>query len=96
MSPIRIVREGLASMLGTQPDLCIVGEVGTGTEAIVQVSTLRPDILLLDLELPDIDGVGVLERVRSEFHATIIFQKLGVANRAEAVAKALHDHLIPS
>lgn len=200
----RIVREGLASMLSTQPDMCVVGEAGTGTEAIVQAVRLRPDIMLLDLEMPDLDGVGVLERVRVElpdvrviiltaygtderildairagakgyllkgagldevlhavrvaaaggsllepkvaerlrdsmermlrsgkvptpltererdilthvarglsnkaigdelrlaertvkFHATIIFQKLGVSNRAEAVAKALRDRLI--
>ena len=62
----RIVREGLASMLSTQPDMCVVGEAGTGTEAIAQALCLLPDIILLDLEMPDLDGVGVLERVRVE------------------------------
>ncbi len=63
----RIVREGLASMLGTQPDMRVVGEAGTGSEAIVQIVRLRPDIVLLDLEMPDLDGVSVLERVRDDF-----------------------------
>ena len=200
----RIVREGLASMLSTQPDLSVIGEAGTGSEAIAQVTLLRPDIVLLDLEMPDLDGASVLAHIRAEipdvrviiltaygsderildavragakgyllkgasldellhavhvvaaggsllepamaerllgsmerilrsgrmpealtdrerdiltrvarglsnkaigdelhlaertikFHATIIFQKLGVSNRAEAVAKALRDHLI--
>ena len=63
----RIVREGLASMLGTQPDMCVVGEAGTGNEAIDQIVRLRPDIVLLDLEMPDLDGVSVLERVRADF-----------------------------
>src|SRR6266849_451915 len=63
----RIVREGLASMLGTQPDMCVVGEAGTGAEAIDQIVRLRPDIVLLDLEMPDMDGVIVLERVRADF-----------------------------
>ena len=63
----RIVREGLASMLSTQPDMLVVGEAGTGAEAIVQVVSLQPDIVLLDLEMPDLDGVNVLERVRGEF-----------------------------
>ena len=63
----RIVREGLASMLGTQPDMCVVGEAGTGAEAIDQIVRLRPDIVLLDLEMPDMDGVSVLERVRADF-----------------------------
>jgi DNA-binding NarL/FixJ family response regulator len=63
----RIVREGLASMLGTQHDMRVVGEAGTGSEAIVQIVRLRPDIVLLDLEMPDMDGVSVLERVRIDF-----------------------------
>jgi len=200
----RIVREGLASMLSTQSDLHVVGEAGTGREAIALIKRLQPDIVLFDLEMPDLDGVGVLEQIRPafpnvrviiltaygseerildavragargyllkgaglsevlhavhvvaaggsllepavterllgsmermlrsgrlpealtdrerailtciarglsnkaigeelhlaertvKFHATLIFQKLGVANRAEAAAKALHDHLI--
>lgn len=63
----RIVREGLASMLSTRPDLHIVGEAGTGSEAIAQIEQLRPTIVLLDLELPDFDGVSVLERIRVDF-----------------------------
>jgi DNA-binding NarL/FixJ family response regulator len=63
----RIVREGLASMLSTQPDLQIVGEAGTGNEAVVQIEQLRPTIVLLDLELPDFDGVSILERIRVDF-----------------------------
>ncbi len=61
----RIVREGLASMLSTQPDMQVVGEAGTGIEAIDQAKHLRPDIMLLDLEMPDLDGVSVLENVRT-------------------------------
>jgi len=61
----RIVREGLASMLSTQPDMDVVGEAGTGIEAIEQARHLQPDIILLDLEMPDLDGVGVLESVRT-------------------------------
>lgn len=191
-------------MLSTQSDLHVVGEAGTGREAIALIKRLQPDIVLFDLEMPDLDGVGVLEQIRPafpnvrviiltaygseerildavragargyllkgaglsevlhavhvvaaggsllepavterllgsmermlrsgrlpealtdrerailtciarglsnkaigeelhlaertvKFHATLIFQKLGVANRAEAAAKALHDHLI--
>ncbi len=198
----RIVREGLGSMLATQTDIHVVGEASTGMEAITQVERYQPDVVLLDLEMPQLDGVGVLEHLRLhsptvrtiiltaygsderimdavragakgyllkgigleevlhaihvvaaggsllepqitervlhsmgrllrggaetltererailthiarglsnkaigaelhlaertvKFHATIIFQKLGVTNRAEAVAKALQEHLI--
>lgn len=199
----RMVREGLAAMLETQVDFCVVGEAGTGHAGVELIGRLRPDIVLLDLEMPACDGIATLEQIRElqgvetrvimltaygsddrilkalrsgakgcllksagltelihavrvvaeggsliepgiaerllrsvdqtqqsspvvlserekeiltliarglpskaigkelhlaertvKFHITIIFQKLGVANRAEAVARALHDHLI--
>ena len=65
----RIVREGLASMLSTQPDLQVVGEAATGDQAIAQIKRLQPEIVLLDLEMPGLDGVSVLEQARQEFPA---------------------------
>lgn len=55
-----VVREGLVAMLRTEPDFHIVGEAGTGPEALALASAARPDVLLLDLEMPGMDGVGVL------------------------------------
>src|SRR5829696_3045 len=55
-----VVREGLVAMLETQRDFAVVGEVSTGPEAVALVSKADPDVLLLDLELPGLDGVGVL------------------------------------
>ncbi|HEU4565794.1 MAG TPA: response regulator transcription factor [Gemmatimonadaceae bacterium] len=59
-----VVREGLIAMLRTQPDFEIVGEAGSGPEAVALVEDRAPDVLLLDLELPGFDGVGVLRRLR--------------------------------
>lgn len=59
-----VVRDGLVAILGTQPDFEVVGEAGNGIEAVRQVQTLTPDVLLLDLEMPELDGVGVLRRLR--------------------------------
>ena len=59
-----IVREGLVAILETQPDFDVVGEAATGGEAVRLATTLAPDILLLDLEMPELDGVEVLRRVR--------------------------------
>ena len=51
-----IVREGLIAILGTQPDFTVVGETGAGSEAVRLVTALRPDIVLLDLDMPEMDA----------------------------------------
>ena len=59
-----VVREGLVLILQTQPEFEIVGEGETGLDAIDLVERLSPDVLMLDLELPGLDGVAVLRRLR--------------------------------
>jgi DNA-binding NarL/FixJ family response regulator len=60
-----VVRDGLVAILGTQPDFQIVGEAGTGTEAVQKTLAAAPDVLLLDLQMPELDGVGVLKQLRA-------------------------------
>lgn len=61
-----VVRDGLVAMLRTQPDFEVVGEAGTGMDAVRWALSLRPDLMFLDLELPDLDGVEVIRRVRAQ------------------------------
>ncbi len=58
-----VVREGLRAVLGTEPDIDVVGECGTGTEAVRLAADLRPDVVLMDLRLPDLDGVEATRRI---------------------------------
>lgn len=60
-----IVREGLSAVLETQPDFAIVGTAANGAQAVAQAATLQPDITLLDLELPELDGVAALRAIRA-------------------------------
>lgn len=74
-SPIRIltvddhplVREGIAGLLGVQTDMAVVGEAGNGREAIQQFRTHRPDVTLMDLQMPEMNGLDALIAIRAEF-----------------------------
>jgi DNA-binding NarL/FixJ family response regulator len=59
-----VVRDGLVAILSTQADFEVVGEAGNGLEAVSQAAALKPDLILLDLEMPELDGVGALRRLR--------------------------------
>ena len=56
------VREGLAAMIGRQPDMMVVGEAAHGSEAVDLWRKHRPDVALLDLRMPTLDGVGTIEQ----------------------------------
>jgi DNA-binding NarL/FixJ family response regulator len=59
-----MLREGLVAVLGTQPDFEILGEASNGSEGGQLAQRLHPDVILLDLEMPNVDGVATLERLR--------------------------------
>jgi DNA-binding NarL/FixJ family response regulator len=59
----RSFRSTLKAILSVHPDIEIVGEAATGQEAIRQVTELRPDVLVLDMRLPDYDGLEVLRQL---------------------------------
>src|SRR4051812_3718500 len=55
-----VVRDGLQAILSTVPELSVVGEAGSGTEAMTRIGELQPDIVLMDLVLPDMSGSDVI------------------------------------
>ena len=61
-----VVRDGLRGMLAAEPDLEVVGEAGSGPEAVVLARTLRPDVVLMDLRMPGGDGATATGRIRAE------------------------------
>lgn len=63
----RVVREGFAVLLGLQKDIAVVGQAGSGRESVALYRQLQPDVTLMDLSLPDIDGVSAIRLIRQEF-----------------------------
>jgi DNA-binding NarL/FixJ family response regulator len=62
-----VVRDGLATILNTQPDLTVVVQVSNGKEAIAQFREHQPDVAIVDLRMPEMGGVEAIQAVRQEF-----------------------------
>lgn len=64
----RVVRDGLCHLLGQEPDIEVAGEAGDGPRTVDVVAATRPDVLLLDLAMPGLDGHGVIEALHRTPH----------------------------
>ena len=81
MSPVRVLvvddepiaRAGLRAILREEDDLAVVGESGCGADAVVAIETLSPDLVFLDIALPDVDGFDVVARMPAERRPAIVF-----------------------
>ncbi|MFZ3374693.1 MAG: response regulator transcription factor [Chthoniobacterales bacterium] len=67
-----VLRQGLVSLIGFEADMMVVGEAGNGREAVDLWKQQRPDVMLLDLRMPELDGVGVIKQIRADDENTRI------------------------
>lgn len=80
LTPIRILavddhpvlREGIAALIARQPDMSLVGEAANAQEAIRQYRSVRPDVTLMDIQMPEGSGINAIVNIRSEFPAAKI------------------------
>src|SRR4051812_39304679 len=61
-----LVRKGIASLLANEADMLLVGEAANGREAVEMFRALKPDVTLMDLRMPELDGVTALKQIRLE------------------------------
>ena len=62
----QLIRAGFRSLLEAEPDLEVVGEAGTGSEAVALVRATRPDVVLMDIRMPDGDGLWATEQIAAD------------------------------
>jgi DNA-binding NarL/FixJ family response regulator len=60
-----VVRDGIAAVISTERDLVVVGEADTGAGALAQVAALSPDVVLMDLQMPQMDGIAAIRAIRT-------------------------------
>ena len=83
-----VVRQGLRALLEVQDDMAVVGEAGDGPAAISLAESLRPDIVLLDLKLPGMDGVAVLRPMRAAGLRVLVLTSATEPSTAAAAVRA--------
>jgi DNA-binding NarL/FixJ family response regulator len=80
-----VVRQGLRTFLGVQEDIEVVGEAADGTEAVARAEALTPDVILLDLKMPGVDGQAALEELRARGISSRVLVLTSVGERARVL-----------
>jgi NarL family two-component system response regulator LiaR len=60
-----VVREGLVALIGTEPGMAVIGQAADGVEAVAEARRLQPDVILMDLIMPRLDGIGAINQIRA-------------------------------
>ena len=92
-----VVRQGIAGLIGIQPDMLLVGEASNGREAIQQFRTHQPDVTLMDLQMPEMNGLDALMAIRSEFpdaKVIVLTTYAGDVQIARALKAGAHGYLL--
>ncbi len=91
--------EGIATVIAHQPDMQLVGRAATGQQAIEEFARARPDVTLMDLRLPDMSGIAVVNAIRSKFadaRITMLTTFEGDVEIQRALAAGVRGYLLKS
>jgi pilus assembly protein CpaE len=81
-------RDHLAKLLGFEPDVEVVGTAASGSEAIAQASKLQPDVILMDINMPDMDGIAATERLSAEVPSAAVVM-MSVQGEADYLRRSM-------
>ena len=107
MSPIRILtvddhpllREGIAAVLASEQDMVLVAEAANGREAVEQFRAQRPDVTLMDVQMPEVNGIDAIVKIREEFpdaRIIVLTTYTGDAQAARAFKAGASGYLLKS
>jgi DNA-binding NarL/FixJ family response regulator len=94
-----MLREGIAAVLASEEDMFLVAEAGNGREAIEQFRTHRPDITLMDVQMPEVNGIDAIVKIREEFpdaRIIVLTTYTGDAQAARAFKAGAYGYLLKS
>ncbi len=92
-----LFRKGVASLLASCPDIEVVGEAGDGAEAIAKVAELMPDLILMDIHMPSMDGLEVTRRIKAEHpYVKVVMLTVAEEDRSlfDAIKAGAHGYLL--
>lgn len=94
-----LMREGIAAVIAIQPDMELTGEAGDGREAVAQYRALQPDVALIDIQMPEVNGIEAIQAIRAEFpqaRIAVLTTYRGDARALQAIRAGAQAYLLKS